>query len=126
MEINTDAPTIWHTVVPTSMGALTLVRDAEALRGLYYPHHWYLPNPLRFGPRRADGFDDVIRQLREYLDGQRREFDLSLDPRGDKLQQRVWTQVQRIAYGQHHDVRRPGQASRRRRDAAAGRGGGGP
>ena len=100
MEINSSDLGIWHTVVPTSMGALTLVRDAQAMRGLYYPHHWYLPKQPAFGPRSDDGFDDVIRQLREYLDGQRRDFDLSLDPGGDTVQQRVWTQVRKIAYGE--------------------------
>ena len=100
MEINSSDLGIWHTVVPTSMGALTLVRDAQAMRGLYYPHHWYLPKQPAFGPRSDDGFDDVIRQLGEYLDGQRRDFDLSLDPRGDTVQQGVWTQVQKIAYGE--------------------------
>ncbi len=100
MEIKSSDLRIWHTVAQTSMGALTLVRDAKAMRGLYYPHHWYLPKQSAFGPRSEDGFGDVIRQLREYLDGQRRTFDLPLDPRGDNLQQRVWTQVQGIAYGQ--------------------------
>jgi methylated-DNA-[protein]-cysteine S-methyltransferase len=100
MEVNGRDLTMWHTVVPTSMGDLTLVRDAQAMRGLYYPHHWYRPKPWAFGPRSDDGFDDILRQLGEYLDGQRRDFNLPLDPRGDNLQQRVWAQVQGIAYGQ--------------------------
>jgi methylated-DNA-[protein]-cysteine S-methyltransferase len=100
MRINSSDLTTWHTVVPTSMGELTLVRDAQAMRGLYYPHHWYLPKQFAFGPRSDDGFGDVVRQLGEYLDGKRRDFDLSLDPRGDTLKQRVWAQVQGIAYGE--------------------------
>ena len=60
MAINTDAPTSWHTVVPTALGELALVRDADALLGLYFPNHWYRPNPMTFGPRRADGFEEAI------------------------------------------------------------------
>ena len=35
----------WHTVVPTVLGALTLVRDSGGLRGVYFPHHWHQPDP---------------------------------------------------------------------------------
>jgi methylated-DNA-[protein]-cysteine S-methyltransferase len=91
--------TSWHTVVSTMLGELTLVRDANALRGLYFPHHWYRPDPATFGPRRSDGFDEIAGQLDEYLTGQRREFDLPLDPRGDEFQLRVWDLIRQIPYG---------------------------
>ena len=38
-------------------------------------------------------------QLAEYFAGQRREFELSLDPQGTEFQRRVWTELQRIPYG---------------------------
>ena len=89
----------WHTVVSTELGELTLVRDADGMRGLYFPHHWYRPDPATFGPLRADGFDTVIGQVTEYLTGTRREFDLPLHPRGDAFQLRVWDLVGQIPYG---------------------------
>jgi methylated-DNA-[protein]-cysteine S-methyltransferase len=91
--------TNWHMVVSTALGELTLVRDADGLRGLYFPHHWYRPDPATFGPRRADGFEAAAGQLAEYLAGQRREFDLPLSPRGDGFQLRVWGLVRQIRYG---------------------------
>jgi methylated-DNA-[protein]-cysteine S-methyltransferase len=98
--ISTTAPTaVWHTVVATSLGALTLVRDARALRGVYYPHHWYRPDPAAFGPRRDDGFRDVANQIEEYLAGQRRDFDVPLDAHGDERQRQVWALVRQIGYG---------------------------
>jgi methylated-DNA-[protein]-cysteine S-methyltransferase len=99
MATDTDAATTWHTVVPTALGELTLVRDADTLLGLYFPNHWYRPDPVTFGPRRADGFDEAARQLGEYLAGQRREFDLALGPRGEEFQQRVWNLVRQVPYG---------------------------
>jgi methylated-DNA-[protein]-cysteine S-methyltransferase len=86
--------------VSTSLGELTLVRDSYALRGVYFPQHWHIPNRAAFGEQVADGFDDASEQLSEYLAGTRRTFDLSLAPRGDELQRRVWKLVQQIAYGQ--------------------------
>ena len=57
MTTDTNASTRWHTVVTTALGELTLVRDAGALRGLYFPHHWGSPDRATFGARREDGFD---------------------------------------------------------------------
>lgn len=100
MASNTAATARRHTVVPTTLGQLTLVRDAEALLGLYFPHHWYMPNPATFGPRSDEGFDEVIGQLGEYLAGQRREFDLASAPHGDPFQHRVWNLVREVPYGE--------------------------
>jgi methylated-DNA-[protein]-cysteine S-methyltransferase len=89
-----------HTVLATRLGDLTVVRDAETLVGLYFPHHWYLPDRAMFGPRTDEGFDDVARQLREYLAGTRQDFDLPLDARGSAAQRRVWSLVAEIPFGE--------------------------
>lgn len=98
MATDMNVATSWHTVVPTVLGELTLVRDTDGLRGLYYPRQWYRPDPAAFGPRCDDGFDAVVGQLAEYLAGQRREFDLALAPRGDDFQQRVWDLVATVPF----------------------------
>ena len=41
----------------------------------------------------------VVAQVREYLDGARREFDLELAPPGTPFQRRVWEELMRIPYG---------------------------
>lgn len=99
MATDTNAATSWHTVVPTALGELTLVRDAEGLLGLHFPRHWYMPNPVTFGPRRDGGFDEAAGQLGEYLAGQRHEFDLQFAPRGNEFQQRVWNLVRQVPSG---------------------------
>jgi methylated-DNA-[protein]-cysteine S-methyltransferase len=82
--------TTWHTVVGSPLGELTLVRDAEGLRGVYFPHHWYRPDPLTFGPHVDDGFEETKHQVAEYLAGRRRAFVLELVVGGTPLQRRVW------------------------------------
>ena len=89
-----------HTVVGSPLGDLTLVADDGSPTGLYFRHHWYRPDPASFGPRDDTGFGDVTRQLGEYFAGERTEFDLPLDPRGDGFQQLVWKLISRIPYGQ--------------------------
>ncbi|MCW2716654.1 methylated-DNA--[protein]-cysteine S-methyltransferase [Pseudonocardia sp.] len=99
MASTTASPARWYTVVPTALGQLTLVRDADALLGLYYPHHWYKPNPATFGPRSHEGFSGVIGQLCEYFTGRRQTFDLALALVGSTFQCRVWNLVAQVPYG---------------------------
>ena len=92
--------TAGHTVLATRLGELTIVRDGELLTGLYFPHHWHKPSPASFGRRSDDGFAEVTRQLGEYLDGIRTEFDLPIDARGTGFQRKVWELIADIPYGQ--------------------------
>jgi methylated-DNA-[protein]-cysteine S-methyltransferase len=96
----TDKRTARHTVLATAIGDLTVVREGDLLTGLYFPHHWYRPDPATFGPRTGRGFEDVAGQLEEYLAGSRTRFDLPLDPRGTRFQLRVWELIAQIPYGQ--------------------------
>lgn len=45
-------------------------------------------------------FPDAALQLEEYFAGERREFDLDLDPAGTTFQRRVWAALLTIPYGQ--------------------------
>jgi methylated-DNA-[protein]-cysteine S-methyltransferase len=42
---------------------------------------------------------DVAKQVREYFDGERRDFDLLLAPDGTPFQQAVWEELVKIPYG---------------------------
>ena len=46
----------------------------------------------RFGP--------LVTQLREYFAGERTDFDLALRPQGTPFDQRVWTELLAIPYGE--------------------------
>ena len=99
MLTQTGPVTAEHTVLATRLGDLTVVRDHDQLTGLYFRHHWYLPDPATFGPRCDGGFEDVSGQLAEYLTGSRTLFELPLGPRGAEFQLRVWELIAQIPYG---------------------------
>ena len=98
-EIPVSAGTATHTTIRSSLGDLTAVARGGSVAGLYFPHHWHMPDRLAFGEYRDAGFDDVRRQLEEYLAGQRREFDLPVDAAGSPFQERVWQLISRVPYG---------------------------
>jgi len=88
-----------HTTVDTRIGELTLVNDDGALRGVYFPGHWTRPDPTGFGARSDRGFEEVERQLAEYLSGERTAFELETSAVGDPFQRRVWEMLAEIPYG---------------------------
>ena len=53
----------------------------------------------------------AAKQLREYFDGARTEFDLPLDPVGTEFQKRVWEQLRRIPYGETRTYRQIAEAA---------------
>jgi methylated-DNA-[protein]-cysteine S-methyltransferase len=92
--------TATHTTVDSPLGELTLVAEDGRLTGVYFPHHWYAPDPAGFGPRDDTGFDQAKAQLAEYFAGDRTRFDLPLQPRGDAFQAQVWDLIAAIPYGE--------------------------
>jgi len=44
--------------------------------------------------------DKAAKQLEEYFAGERREFDLPLDPQGTQFQRSVWNALLKIPYGE--------------------------
>jgi methylated-DNA-[protein]-cysteine S-methyltransferase len=89
-----------HTVLATRLGQLTVVRQEGAVTGVYFPRHWPKPDRTAFGPRTDDGFDDVARQLDEYLRGDRRVFELPVKANGTEFDQRVWELIAGLPYGE--------------------------
>jgi methylated-DNA-[protein]-cysteine S-methyltransferase len=94
-----ETKTTTHTTTDSPLGELTIVAEHGHLVGLYFPHHWYMPERETLGTYTGAGFAEVRRQLGEYFAGRRQQFDLLLDPHGDELQQRVWNLVREVPYG---------------------------
>lgn len=88
-----------HTTIASRLGDLTVAARDGAVTGLYFPHHWYMPDLASLGERSDVGFDDVREQLGDYLAGARRRFDVPVRAHGDELQERVWDLVRQIPYG---------------------------
>jgi methylated-DNA-[protein]-cysteine S-methyltransferase len=89
-----------HTVLATRLGMVTVVREDKALTGLYFPRHWPRPDRTAFGPRADEGFEDVARQLGEYLDGERTAFELSMKIKGTEFDRQVWELISAVPYGE--------------------------
>ena len=89
-----------HKTIDSPVGELTLVNADRVLTGLYFPGHWYMPEPDAFGTLSERGFEQAERQLAEYFAGERTGFELETTAAGDEFQRDVWMLIDRIPYGQ--------------------------
>jgi methylated-DNA-[protein]-cysteine S-methyltransferase len=88
--------------VRSPVGLLTLVASERGLAAILWPDD-------RPGRVRLDAVGEVPdhpvlgeaeRQLAEYFAGRRTEFDLPLDPAGTPFQQKVWSALRSIPFGE--------------------------
>lgn len=96
-----------HAVLPTALGDITVVRDDDAILGLFFPRHRHMPPPEWLGRRVTGrerggdgGFDEVARELAEYLDGRRRRFTVRTRADGSPFRRRVWELIAAIPRGE--------------------------
>jgi methylated-DNA-[protein]-cysteine S-methyltransferase len=65
----TGAMAVTHATVASRVGNLTVVARGDMVVGLYFPSHWYRPDPAGFGPGSDIGFDAVREQIGAYFAG---------------------------------------------------------
>jgi methylated-DNA-[protein]-cysteine S-methyltransferase len=95
---------IRHTRAKTrEIDDVIVVATDDAITGIYFPEHWTHPDWSSFGATVDVATDPVLAeavlQLREYLAGERTQFDLSIALTGDEFSQRVWAILRNIPFG---------------------------
>lgn len=89
------------TTFESPLGTFTLAGDRGTLQRLYFPSEAATAaHELAERDRDAAALADTSAQLEQYFAGQRRSFELELEPRGNELQLRVWDALRRIPYGE--------------------------
>lgn len=89
-----------YTTVDSPIGELLLLGDGGALRGLYMQEGRKPGTVPRGWARDPEAFVEVRTQLGEYFAGERRSFDLPLEPAGSPFQLQVWRALREIGYGE--------------------------
>jgi methylated-DNA-[protein]-cysteine S-methyltransferase len=96
--------TSW-TLVPSPVDDLLLTTDGDSLTRVYFSPHKGIGTYERLGEQwQRESSHPVLvaaaQQLGEYFAGERHAFDLPLAASGTEFQQRVWTALRTIPFGQ--------------------------
>lgn len=82
-------------MLATPVGPLTLLVSERGARSIQFGVAPPPPGAVDSESRTAP----LARQLREYFEGRRRDFDVPLDWQGTAFQQKVWRALLRVPYG---------------------------
>jgi methylated-DNA-[protein]-cysteine S-methyltransferase len=84
-----------YAVMNSPMGPLTVVSTEKGLASVHFGKS--VPKGVTAD---ESGKNEVVKQLSEYFEGKRTQFDLPLDVEGTAFQKSVWNQLLRIPYGE--------------------------
>lgn len=77
------------------VGTLTICETDGYITHILFGRHEQDKEPFE-----SDALREAKRQLTEYFDGKRRDFDLRLRPKGTEFQMHVWQALKTVPYGQ--------------------------
>ncbi|WP_449467312.1 methylated-DNA--[protein]-cysteine S-methyltransferase [Stenotrophomonas humi] len=83
----------------TPIGPLTVAVDDNGVRHILFAENRHDAKGREQWQRDADAVAEPRRQLLEYLQGKRRQFDLILAPAGTDFQLDVWQMLAKIPFG---------------------------
>ncbi len=81
-------------ILKTPIGYLNVITDGLAVTEIQFA----VDEQTAQHPSETTG--EACRQLTEYFEGERVQFDLSISPKGTFFQRRVWNQLLSIAFGE--------------------------
>lgn len=96
-----DTQRISYLDVPTPLGGMRLAVAGQALLGAWFLDQHDVPalSPTWRAQPDSALLQRAATQLRQWFLGQRKEFDVRLQPRGTEFQQDVWQALQTLAFG---------------------------
>lgn len=82
----------------TQIGKIGITENGEGITALYVADQFKIQRDMQV--EETPLLAKAVQQLREYLDGGRKNFTVPLAPQGTAFQQAVWGALQTIPYGE--------------------------
>jgi methylated-DNA-[protein]-cysteine S-methyltransferase len=89
----------------TKLGSILITEDELGITGLSL-----IPNQeavtgdeqflLKYNIAQTEQIKETAKQLNEYLEGERKNFEISINPKGTEFQRKVWMALRAIPYGE--------------------------
>ena len=98
INMKTD-PKITYSEIDSPIGPLLLYGTSRGLSGVEMTKQRHFEGKQSHWKRDDPRWRDAAKQLREYFQGKRQDFDVPLDLAGTDFQRKVWSALQKIPYG---------------------------
>jgi len=82
----------------SKLGPIGIAESDGRITHLFFQNETFSPDGYIQGETAV--LTEAAKQLSEYFDGRRKEFELPLAPAGTEFMQRVWNALQQIPYGE--------------------------
>ncbi len=92
-------PQITYSEIDSPIGPLLLYGTSRGLSGVEMTKQRHFEGKQSHWKRDDTRWRDAAKQLREYFQGKRQDFDVPLDLAGTDFQRKVWSALQKIPYG---------------------------
>lgn len=79
----------------TPLGTAVIEGDEKGISSILISEETFQPSK-----EIPDSLREPVKQLQEYFDGERTNFELKLNPEGTQFQKQIWQELQHIPFGQ--------------------------
>ncbi len=90
----------FYKIIDSPTGKLTLIASNTALKAIFFGntfHGFNKKNPIN---EENDIISKTEKELLEYFKGERKSFDIPLDPDGTDFQKQTWNELSKIPYAE--------------------------
>ena len=85
--------------IDTKIGKLAIEENGRAITDVYIVNE-EIEKDDSILLKETDLLKEASKQIKEYFEGNRQNFDLLLEPKGTEFQQKVWNALKEIHYGE--------------------------
>ena len=83
-------------IYDTRIGKVGIIDNGNSITEIYFAND---QDAKEVNTRETPLIKEAAKQLKEYFEGKRQDFNLPLDPKGTTFQKNVWKALQAIPYG---------------------------
>ncbi|GAM65821.1 methylated-DNA-protein-cysteine methyltransferase [Vibrio ishigakensis] len=101
---------LYYNEFDSALGIITVQTSDKGIKGIWFETYTTKPDELGEHTSNHPILVSAKKQLSEYLNSERAEFDLPLDADGTEFQKQVWSELAKIPFGETRSYKQIAEA----------------